>query len=61
MVNRACWGNVLHHFTATTKSADWHTATDHFTKCRQIGFDVVVRLSAAQCDTKTSHHFIENQ
>src|SRR5205814_2051019 len=61
LINWSIRGKLVHDFGASPECADRQTTADHFTQHGQIRFDSINFLSAAARDTKTGHHFIENQ
>ena len=52
---------MRHDITTATKGTDWHAATDDLTQTGQIRRHAIVRLCAAESDTKTGHHLVNNQ
>ena len=55
------WGNMFHNFPSAAESTNRHAAADHFSVGYQVGTYTQFFLCTTRSQTKTCHHFIENQ
>ena len=61
LVHRTNRGDHVHELRRTAISADRQAATDDLAQRGEVGLDVIQLGSASEGDTKSGHHFIEDE